>query len=210
MSDSDAKPLFKKRANRPQPRQRPSEDVAEEAQTPKDSREASEGAEEEKLSIEELIELRKLRRQKQGIDSTKLNAGIVKKKRKEEGEEERRRRRCGPEDDADIAKKIIKSNNFTQQTNKLECGQAHKRWKNVEENWEGILLRERVVRPIRRALPHIRKIQTRKEEEAEEGSVTNSAAMLAAIPEVDLGGHTAEEHRGDGKGKTDGIRAPTR
>ena len=34
------------------------------------------------------MELRKLRRQRQGIDSTKLNAGIIKKKKKTEEEPE--------------------------------------------------------------------------------------------------------------------------
>ncbi|QRV72998.1 hepatocellular carcinoma-associated antigen 59 [Ceratobasidium sp. AG-Ba] len=208
MSDSDAKPLFKKRANRPQPRQRPSEDVAEEAQTPKDSREASEGAEEEKLSIEELIELRKLRRQKQGIDSTKLNAGIVKKKRKEEGEGEEGEGKYGlrlagqrrgdaddvdQEDDADIAKKIIKSNNFTQQTNKLDVDKHMMKY--IEEEMEkrrGKLggnssTGNASSDPYDELFRISEKYKLEKKKEAEEGSVTNSAAMLAAIPEVDLG-----------------------
>lgn len=50
MSEEEPKPLFKKRTARPQPRQRPSEDTPDEASTPKEEREGSEGAEEEKLS----------------------------------------------------------------------------------------------------------------------------------------------------------------
>ncbi|QRV87866.1 hepatocellular carcinoma-associated antigen 59 [Ceratobasidium sp. AG-Ba] len=211
MSDSDAKPLFKKRVNRPQPRQRPSEDVAEEAQTPKDSREASEGAEDEKLSIEELIELRKLRRQKQGIDSTKLNAGIVKKKRKEEGEEERRRRRCGPRRRRGHSQK-------DHQVQQLYSANQQAWMKYIEEEMEkrrGKLggnssTGNASSDPYDELFRISEKYKLEKKKEAEEGSVTNSAAMLAAIPEVDLGMHTTEEHRGDGKGKTNGIRAPTR
>ncbi|KAG9096279.1 hypothetical protein FRC06_008848 [Ceratobasidium sp. 370] len=151
MSDPEAKPLFKKRANRPQPRQRPSEDVAEETQTPKGDREASEGVDEEKLSIEELLELRRLRRQRQGIDAAKLSAGGLKKKKKrgEEGEGEGEGEAYGlrpggkrkdddddgdQEDSEDIARKIVKSNNFTQQTNKLDVDKHMMKY--IEEEME--------------------------------------------------------------------------
>lgn len=50
MSEEEPKPLFKKRTARPQPRQRPSEDPPDETSTPKEGRERSEEADEEKLS----------------------------------------------------------------------------------------------------------------------------------------------------------------
>ncbi|KAG8721543.1 hypothetical protein FRC08_012208 [Ceratobasidium sp. 394] len=205
MSDSEAKPLFKKRANRPQPRQRPSEDVAEEAQTPKDDREASEGVDEEKLSIEELLELRKLRRQRQGIDSTKLSAGGTKKKKKREEEEEERyglrpggARKDGDDDGdqeniEDIARKIVKSNNFTQQTNKLDVDKHMMKY--IEEEMEkrrgksatGSGTTTSTSSDPYDELFRISEKYKIEKKELEEGSVTNSSAMLTAIPEVDLG-----------------------
>ncbi|KAG9099639.1 hypothetical protein FS749_000772 [Ceratobasidium sp. UAMH 11750] len=205
MSDSEAKPLFKKRANRPQPRQRPSEDVAEEAQTPKDDREASEGVDEEKLSIEELLELRKLRRQRQGIDSTKLSAGGTKKKKKREEEEEEKyglrpggTRKDGDDDGdqeniEDIARKIVKSNNFTQQTNKLDVDKHMMKY--IEEEMEkrrgksatGSGPSTSTSSDPYDELFRISEKYKIEKKELEEGSVTNSSAMLTAIPEVDLG-----------------------
>ncbi|KEP54337.1 hepatocellular carcinoma-associated antigen 59 [Rhizoctonia solani 123E] len=206
MSDSEPKPLFKKRAKRPPPRQRESEDAVPDEPTP-ETREGSEGADEEKMTIEELLELRKLRRQRQGIDSTKLNAGISKKKKKktEEEEEEEQyglrpggQRREVEEDednpDEDVGKKIVKSNNFTQQTNKLDVDKHMMKY--IEEELEK-----------RRGTPNgsagdgnasssdpyaelfriSEKYKLQKKQELEEGSVTNSSAMLTAIPEVDLG-----------------------
>ncbi|KAG9127882.1 hypothetical protein FRC07_007957 [Ceratobasidium sp. 392] len=207
MSDSEAKPLFKKRANRPQPRQRPSEDVAEEAQPPKEDREASEGADEEKLSIEELLELRKLRRQRQGIDSAKLSAGGVKKKKKreDEGEEEEKyglrpggQRKDDDEDGdqengEDIARKIVKSNNFTQQTNKLDVDKHMMKYIEEEmERRQGKPGAASTTTSGRSSDPYdeLFRISERykiEKKESEEGSVTNSSAMLTAIPEVDLG-----------------------
>ncbi|CUA69376.1 hypothetical protein RSOLAG22IIIB_03899 [Rhizoctonia solani] len=206
MSEVEPKPLFKKRANRPPPRQREPEDDVPDEPTPE--REGSEGADEDKMTVKELLELRKLRRQRQGIDSTKLNAGIgKKKKRKEEDEEEEKyglrpggQRRDVEEDEAnpdgseDVAKKIIKSNNFTQQTNKLDVDKHMMKY--IEEELEK-----------RRGTPNgstnggnasssdpyaelfriSEKYKLQKKQELEEGSVTNSSAMLTAIPEVDLG-----------------------
>ncbi|KDN51234.1 hypothetical protein RSAG8_00863, partial [Rhizoctonia solani AG-8 WAC10335] len=211
MSDSEPKPVFKKRTKRPPPRQRESEDAEPDEPTP-ETREGSEGPDEEKMTIEELLELRKLRRQRQGIDSTKLNAGVSKKKKKkdegaEEEEEEEQyglrpgaQRRDDEEDEAnadgseDVAKKIIKSNNFTQQTNKLDVDKHMMKY--IEEELEK-----------RRGTPNgptsggnanssdpyaelfriSEKYKLQKKQELEEGSVTNSSAMLTAIPEVDLG-----------------------
>ncbi|CAE6465570.1 unnamed protein product [Rhizoctonia solani] len=205
MSDSEPKPLFKKRAKRPQARQRESEDTADEPVA--ETRESSEGVDEEKMTIEELLQLRKLRRQKQGIDSTKLNAGSIKKKKREEDEEEKEKyglrpggqRRDSEEDDGnlddeDVAKKIIKSNNFTQQTNKLDVDKHMMKY--IEEelekrrgkpdgstNTEGPNSSD----PYAELFRISEKYKLQKKQELEEGSVTNSSAMLTAIPEVDLG-----------------------
>ncbi|KAH7343548.1 hepatocellular carcinoma-associated antigen 59-domain-containing protein [Rhizoctonia solani] len=210
MSDPEPKPLFKKRANRPRPRQREPEDGTPDEPVPETS-EGSEGVDEDKMTVEELLELRKLRRQKQGIDSTKLNAGSIKKKKRKDDEEEEEeeqkyglrpgaQRRDVEEDDAnadsdeDVAKKIIKSNNFTQQTNKLDVDKHMMKY--IEEELEK-----------RRGNPNgstsagngsssdpyaelyriSEKYKLQKKQELEEGSVTNSSAMLTAIPEVDLG-----------------------
>ncbi|CAE6454947.1 unnamed protein product [Rhizoctonia solani] len=210
MSDAEPKPLFKKRANRPQPRQREPEDDVPDESTPA-TREGSEGADEEKMTIEELLELRKLRRQRQGIDSTKLNAGISKRKKKKDNEEEEEeeakyglrpgaQRRDVEEDDAnsdddeDVAKKIVKSNNFTQQTNKLDVDKHMMKY--IEEELEkrrgnpngpasgdGTNSSD----PYAELFRISEKYKLQKKQELEEGSVTNSSAMLTAIPEVDLG-----------------------
>ena len=65
------------------------------------------------ISISELLELQKLRRTGAGIDITKLNKGITKKKPKkvvvnEEGDAEAK------------ARKVVRANNFTKQTNALD------------------------------------------------------------------------------------------
>lgn len=91
--------------------------------------------------------LRKLRRSKQGIDLERLNRGEDKKRKKKDGDVpegfglqkrakegdkdeyvvlfvERERRLTGPirefEGDQERAKRLVRSNNFTQQTNALD------------------------------------------------------------------------------------------
>lgn len=64
-------------------------------------------------SISELLELQKLRRSGAGIDLTKLNKGVSKKKPKkvvvnDEGDTEAK------------ARKVVRTNNFTKQTNALD------------------------------------------------------------------------------------------
>ncbi|CAE6417641.1 unnamed protein product [Rhizoctonia solani] len=212
MSDAEPKPLFKKRANRPPPRQRESEDATPD-EPAVETREGSEGVDEEKMTIEELLELRKLRRQRQGIDSTKLNAGSTKKKKRrdedEEAEDENEgkyglrkggQRQDGDDDEAsadgaeDVAKKIIKSNNFTQQTNKLDVDKHMMKY--IEEELEkrrgkpnasGDTGNSNSSDPYAELFRISEKYKLQKKQELEEGSVTNSSAMLTAIPEVDLG-----------------------
>ncbi|CAE6395076.1 unnamed protein product [Rhizoctonia solani] len=210
MSDAEPKPLFKKRANRPPPRQRESEDAMPD-EPAVEAREGSEGVDEEKMTIEELLELRKLRRQRQGIDLSKLNAGGTKKKKrkeKEEAEEEEGQyglrqggqRQPADDDDTnaddgeDVAKKIIKSNNFTQQTNKLDVDKHMMKY--IEEELEkrrgkpnasGNAGNSNSSDPYAELFRISEKYKLQKKQELEEGSVTNSSAMLTAIPEVDLG-----------------------
>ncbi|KAF8607530.1 hypothetical protein BDV93DRAFT_603339 [Ceratobasidium sp. AG-I] len=209
MSEEEPKPVFKKRAARPQPRKRPTEDPPDEVSTPREEREGSEGAEDEKLSVEELMELRKLRRQKQGIDSTKLNAGVIKKKKKLEEEEEPEVDKYGlrlankpavkeedevdPDDSEAVARKLIRSNNFTQQTNKLDVDKHMMKY--IEEELEkrrgnsgsnSAPGGSKSSDPYDELFRISEKYKIEKREQ-EEGSVTNSTAMLTAIPEVDLG-----------------------
>lgn len=65
------------------------------------------------ISISELLELQKLRKSGAGIDITKLNKGVTKKKPQkvavsDEGDTEAK------------AKKVVRTNNFTKQTNVLD------------------------------------------------------------------------------------------
>lgn len=149
------------------------------------------------ISISELLELQKLRKSEAGIDITKLNKGITKKKPKkvvvsDEGDTEAK------------ARKVVKTNNFTKQTNTLDVdkhmwalkSQAFlppflplSRMAYIEENMK-----------VRRGEsaeedagdssmdPYAELFEkSKRNQEREEGSVTNSLAMLTAIPEVDLG-----------------------
>ncbi|KAJ1308888.1 hypothetical protein OPQ81_004575 [Rhizoctonia solani] len=167
------------------------------------------GVDEEKMTVEELLELRKLRRQKQGIDSTKLNAGSIKKKKRkdddgEDGDEKYGLRPGGrrdaeedeanPDGSEDVAKKIIKSNNFTQQTNKLDVDKHMMKY--IEEELEKRKGKPNASTsdgnanssdPYAELFRISEKYKLQKKQELEEGSVTNSSAMLTAIPEVDLG-----------------------
>jgi len=167
--------MIKKRS-RPQPRVREVSPEAEEAP----NNEAGETGGEEKLDISELLELQKLRKSEVGIDITKLNRGIAKKKPKkvvvsDEGDTEAK------------ARKVVKTNNFTKQTNTLDVDKHMMAY--IEENMK-----------VRRGEaseddakdssmdPYAELFEkSKRSQEKEEGSVTNSLAMLTAIPEVDLG-----------------------
>ncbi|EPQ59185.1 hypothetical protein GLOTRDRAFT_70395, partial [Gloeophyllum trabeum ATCC 11539] len=195
--------MIKKRS-RPQPQLRERSVDIEEDSVPQP--EEQEG--EEKLGLEDLIELRKLRRAREGIDVTKLNKGEVKKKKKRplEEEEERGGLRAGvggsgakdaaeedeEEDKALKARKAVRSNNFTQQTNVLDADKHMMAY--IEEN-----MKLRYGKPDEEdnkdqgpADPYAELFRLSErykldKKAAEEGSVTSSVAMLTAIPEVDLG-----------------------
>ncbi|KAJ7044760.1 hepatocellular carcinoma-associated antigen 59-domain-containing protein [Mycena alexandri] len=190
--------MIKKR-NRPQPRVReksPEEEVA----PPEDEEDDI------PLDLNDLIELRKLRKARQGIDAAKLNKGDAKKNKKKRPREEEEAERGGlrktapiPEDEEDDeerdarARRVVRNNNFTQQTNALDVDKHMMAY--IEENLK--------VRGKPRdeddadtgpadpqeALYRIAdrwKVDKQKPT-PDDGSVTNSLTMLTAIPEVDLG-----------------------
>ncbi|RDB20121.1 Uncharacterized protein C9orf78 [Hypsizygus marmoreus] len=189
--------MIRKRT-RPQPRIRePSLDVEEELQV--------ENEEEEKMPLADLIELRKLRKARRGIDAAKLNKGDVKKKKKRPKDEVeqgglKQGSSANQADDVDDeeerearARRVVRANNFTQQTNALDVDKHMMAY--IEENLkirskpreesdddEGPLdPHEALYRLADRW-----KVEKQKPP-GEEGSVTNSLTMLTAIPEVDLG-----------------------
>ncbi|EJF62350.1 hepatocellular carcinoma-associated antigen 59-domain-containing protein [Dichomitus squalens] len=196
---SDPVPVFKKRA-RPPPRTRQllshDEDDTPAAEAPE-----KQVQDEEKLDIADLIELRKLRKAREGIDAAKLTKGDVKKKRKrpKEAEEEAYGLRPGAstqdkEDDEDVedteakARRVVRTNNFTQQTNALDVDKHMMAY--IEENMK---LRRGAKDDDKKdegpADPYAELFRLTKaaQKKEEEGNVTNSLAMLTAIPEVDLG-----------------------
>ncbi|KAG7097354.1 hypothetical protein E1B28_004705 [Marasmius oreades] len=178
--------MIKKRT-RPQPRVR--EVSLEVEDTPNDDQDEEE---EEKLPLADLLELRKLRKNRQGIDVAKLTKGDVKKKRKKEEAEEDE---DGKQEDTQQQKsrKAVRASNFTQQTNALNVDKHMMAY--IEENLkvrsqpkEDDDVKSKPLDPQEALyqVPERWKVEHKKSP-AEEGSITNSMAMLTAIPEVDLG-----------------------
>ncbi|KAH9943205.1 hepatocellular carcinoma-associated antigen 59-domain-containing protein [Epithele typhae] len=186
--------MFKKRS-RPQPRARkaPAEDDEH-----SDSREEAQ-QEVEKLDVAELIELRKLRKAREGINVAKLSTGDTKKKRKRPKEEEEVAYGLQPgapthdDDDEDAedaetkTRKVVRANNFTQQTNALDVDKHMMAY--IEENMKARRgTTEKEEEESGPADPYAELFRLNKtDKKEEEGNVTNSLAMLTAIPEVDLG-----------------------
>ncbi|PPQ79495.1 hypothetical protein CVT25_003377 [Psilocybe cyanescens] len=188
-------PVIKKRS-RPQPRVRQISLEREDEDTPDQTEEAN-------LPLADLLELRKLRKAREGIDVAKLNKGDLKKKKKrprEEGEQGGLKKGGPHEDEEDEEEKeartrrVIRSNNFTQQTNALDVDKHMMAY--IEENLK-IRSKPREEsddeddRPVdpQEALYNIAdrwKVEKQKPT-TDVGSVTNSLTMLTAIPEVDLG-----------------------
>jgi len=162
--------------------------------------------------VHELIELRKLRKLRQGIDAARLSVGDARRKHKRpvgedgqplEGEEQvKAGLQSGAwvevEDnvDADLAnadakaRRAVRSNNFTQQTNTLDVDKHMLAY--IEENMR--LRRGQQTGAEEAGGPGSSSTSTDPPDRfkadrkvVEEGSVTNSTAMLTAIPEVDLG-----------------------
>jgi len=85
------------------------------------------------------LELRKLRKSREGIDVAKLNKGDAKKKKKRLREEETGGLKKGAHDDEEDeedkearTRRVIRSNNFTQQTNALDVDKHMMAY--IEEN----------------------------------------------------------------------------
>jgi len=182
--------MIKKRT-RPQPRVREISPEAEEVPS-NSAREKGE----EQLDISELLELQKLRKSGAGIDITKLNKGVTKKKPKKVAEEDTGeyglRPGTGPgpaEDDEGEAKarRVVRTNNFTKQTNALDVDKHMMAY--IEDNMK--IRRGEVTEEGSEdtsADPYAELFEkSKRSKEKEEGNVTNSLAMLTAIPEVDLG-----------------------
>ncbi|KAI0677287.1 hepatocellular carcinoma-associated antigen 59-domain-containing protein [Trametes maxima] len=190
--------MFKKRS-RPQPRVRQiSPDVEDDPHSSADPEDV-----EEKLDIADLIELRKLRKAREGIDVAKLSKGELKKKRKRPKEEEvvaGLRPGAAHENDEEEAedaeakaRKVVRENNFTHQTNALDVDKHMMAY--IEENMklrrgtkEESKTDDGQADPYAEVFRITEKYkQPTQKKEQEEGNVTNSLAMLTAIPEVDLG-----------------------
>ncbi|KAG2361734.1 hepatocellular carcinoma-associated antigen 59-domain-containing protein [Suillus spraguei] len=182
-----------KRRSRPQPRVRESSPDTEQPS------ELEEDEDEDKsLPISELIELRKLRKSRQGIDVSKLSKGDAKKRKRktaEDGQEAEGGLRAGARvDDEEAstdakARRAVRTSNFTQQTNVLDVDKHMMAY--IEEN---LKIRSRPLDPSEsnseaNAQDEFSLSERWKGEKkaADEGNVTNSMAMLTAIPEVDLG-----------------------
>ncbi|KAH9938027.1 hepatocellular carcinoma-associated antigen 59-domain-containing protein [Fomitopsis serialis] len=184
--------IRKRAAPRPHLRQKPIE--VEDTQEPEEEAQ-------DKLELADLIELRKLRRAREGIDTQTLVKGDAKKKKKRprEGEEEvggLKKGSSSKEDEEDEeadaeakARRVVRTNNFTQQTNVLDVDKHMMAY--IEENMKARRgtsnepQKDEGPRDPYAELFDIYKLKQEKEQD--EGSVTNSLAMLTAIPEVDLG-----------------------
>ncbi|KAG8978207.1 hypothetical protein FRB90_008560, partial [Tulasnella sp. 427] len=193
--------MFKKRNLKASTRKREVEEEEPEVEN------KSADEEKEDLPIEDLIALRKLRKSKQGIELQKLTQGEIKKKRKKREEEEEPQygiRKPAEQANADHeeeidegdeeakARRLVRSNNFTVQTNKLDVDKHMMAY--IEESLKAIRGEGSEKKPEENAphdpLAQLYQIDDRykiQKKELDEGSVTNSMAMLTAIPEVDLG-----------------------
>ncbi|RPD66907.1 hypothetical protein L227DRAFT_8356 [Lentinus tigrinus ALCF2SS1-6] len=192
--------MFKKRSRPPpKPRQRSYDELEETEPSTAEPQEERE----EKLDVSDLIELRKLRKAREGIDAEKLTKGDLKKKRKRPKEEDevvyglRPGAKVDDEDedaeDAEAkARKVVRSNNFTQQTNALDVDKHMMAY--IEENMklkrgakEEEQKDEGPADPYAELFRLTDQYKANAQKKEEEGNVTNSLAMLTAIPEVDLG-----------------------
>ncbi|KAG5639669.1 hypothetical protein H0H81_005852 [Sphagnurus paluster] len=186
--------MIKKRT-RPQPRLR---EISLERD---DDTSRAQSEEEEKLPLADLLELRKLRRAREGIDVAKLNKGDLRKKKKREDSEQGglKKGAVRDEDEEDEekearARRVVRANNFTQQTNALD-NFLLLRMAYIEEN---LKIRSKPrddsddedkgpLDPQEALYRLADRWKVDKEKPKEDGSVTNSLTMLTAIPEVDLG-----------------------
>ncbi|KAI0044610.1 hypothetical protein FA95DRAFT_1608397 [Auriscalpium vulgare] len=205
--------MIKKRT-RPQQRVREiARDTDDDPATPATSTPRDSDSDEANLPVAELLELRRMRKAREGIDVTKLNKGDAKKRRRKQAEAEaaaaaaeeqeyglRPGAKTAEEEEEDEeaeraakARRAVRTNNFTQQTNALDVDKHMMAY--IEENMKlrrGRPDAESGDSPSAEGKPddELSKLSEKYKVEkrtAEEGSVTNSLAMLTAIPEVDLG-----------------------
>ncbi|KAH0840253.1 hepatocellular carcinoma-associated antigen 59-domain-containing protein [Lanmaoa asiatica] len=188
-----------KRRSRPQPRVREKSPETEDPTSAHVSDEDEDDAD-KSLPLSELLELRRLRKGRQGIDVHKLSSGDVKKKRRrnaEEPPEEKGGLRAGAgaktedeeqEDATAKARRAVRTSNFTQQTNALDVDKHMMAY--IEENLKIRRQQQDAAEQSSRDPNDEYTLSERwkmEKKTADEGSVTNSLAMLTAIPEVDLG-----------------------
>ncbi|KAI6100179.1 hepatocellular carcinoma-associated antigen 59-domain-containing protein [Pisolithus sp. B1] len=187
-----------KRRTRPQVRVR---ETSEEINGSQDTQQGSADEEEDKsLPLSELLELRKLRKSRQGIDVQKLSKGDTKRKKRRDIDEDEHHETGGLKPGAKVddedggvdakARRAVRTNNFTQQTNAVDVDKHMMAY--IEEN---LKIRSRPPDPSESksgdadvqdefTLSERWKIEKKA---ANEGNVTASMSMLTAIPEVDLG-----------------------
>ncbi|KAN0115994.1 Hepatocellular carcinoma-associated antigen 59 domain containing protein [Russula decolorans] len=223
--------MIKKRT-RPQTRLRdPSADPSDSATTQLEENQAQDN-ENGDIPVSDLLELRKLRQARKGIDASKLTKGDGKKKRRRKPDDGEDNMPVGglrpgaqvsdesdsddPEDKAAKMRRAVRANNFTQQTNALDVDKHMMAY--IEENMKQrrghqqqstpdadadagtSTSKESTTTTIATAgsmpvgntkdddpFDHLDPRYKVERKPGEEGSVTNSLAMLTAIPEVDLG-----------------------
>ncbi|KGB79755.2 hypothetical protein I307_02943 [Cryptococcus deuterogattii 99/473] len=167
-------------------------------------------------TVEELLMLKKLKKAqaRQGIDLEKLNRGEEKKskgKKKEEdaatkyglqpgkgmgrgdGEKEKDEEM---EDEDERAKRLVRVNNFTQQTNALDVDKhmmAYIETELAKSRGQAAAPTDKLTVEDDDPQAELYRIaekyqfETKKKKADDEGNVTNSLGMLTSIPEVDLG-----------------------
>jgi len=128
-------------------RTRPQTRVRDPSPDPSDSAPTDSQKDEGDLPVSELLELRKFRRTRQGIDASKLTKGDGKKKRRRKPDDDEDMPVGGlrpgaqvtddsdsdePEDKAAKMRRAVRANNFTQQTNALDVDKHMMAY--IEEN----------------------------------------------------------------------------
>ncbi|KAJ7068685.1 hepatocellular carcinoma-associated antigen 59-domain-containing protein [Mycena amicta] len=184
-------------------RTRPQQRLRE--KSPEDAAATPDADEEEEQGplVNDLIELRKLRKARQGIDAAKLTKGDTRRKKRPREEEVQAGLRPGfrdededdhDEDDLDArARRAVRNSNFTQQTNALDVDKHMMAYIEANLTVRGKVRDEdtgsKGPADPQEALYTISdrwKVDKTKPT-PDDGSVTNSITMLTAIPEVDLG-----------------------
>ncbi|KAK8869696.1 hypothetical protein IAR55_000264 [Kwoniella newhampshirensis] len=212
--------MFKKRSRPTSVREKKVEETEEEVVDKEGEGSGSGGEEvdETARTIEELVLLRKLRKSQsqQGIDLEKLNRGEQKKskggKKKDEKEKDaadiyglqaglgRDEKDEETANESEKAKRLVRANNFTQQTNALDVDKhmmayietelSKRRGEAASDPSTGKEAEPFDPQAELYKIAEKYKFESAKKATAkddDEGNVTNSLGMLTSIPEVDLG-----------------------